>query len=70
MRLLGDNDIGTLNTEVYARVKISQRFGVKLGYQWLTTEMTMQNRDVVADNNRFRHRAGLYYVALTLPVFN
>ncbi|GAB4017311.1 hypothetical protein [Spirosoma koreense] len=68
-RLLGDNDLGTLSTEVYARILIGQRLGIKLGYQWLTTETTVKNRDIVADNNRFRHRVGLPYLALTLPVF-
>lgn len=69
MRLLGDNDRGSLSTEVYARYNVSQRLGVKLGYQWLTSEMTMQNRDIIADNNRFRHRSGLAYLALTFPIF-
>ncbi|AQG78465.1 hypothetical protein [Spirosoma montaniterrae] len=70
VRMLGDNDIGTLNTEVYARLKITQNIKLKLGYQWLTVGVTMQNRDVVSDNNRFRHRAGLAYAALTFPLFN
>lgn len=69
VRLLGDNDMGTLATEVYARIHVSQRMGVKLGYQWLTTETTVKNRDVIADNDRFRHRAGMAYVAVTFPVF-
>ena len=69
VRLLGDNDLGTLSTEVYARVHVSQRLGVKVGYQWLTTQVTIQNRDVVADNNRFRNRANMLYLALTFPVF-
>jgi hypothetical protein len=70
LQLLGDNDRGTLSTEVYARVRINQRFAIKAGYQWLTTEVTVQNRDIIADNNRFRNRAGLAYLALTLPLFN
>lgn len=70
LRLLGDNDRGTLSTEVYARVHVNQRFAVKAGYQWLTTEVTVQNRDIVADNNRFRNRAGLAYLALTFPIFH
>ena len=69
VRLLGDNDIGTLSTEVYARVWINKRFAVKAGYQWLTTETTVKNRDVEADNDRFRHRAQMVYVALTFPIF-
>jgi len=70
VRLLGDNDIGTLSTEIYARYSINQRFGIKVGYQFLTTEMTVANRDAISDNNRFRHRANMAYIALTLPIFN
>ncbi|MCX6218057.1 hypothetical protein [Spirosoma sp.] len=69
VRLLGDNDRGTLATEIYARYRVSQRMGIKLGYQWLTTETTVSNRDIIADNNRFRNRAGMAYLAITLPVF-
>ncbi|ADB36461.1 hypothetical protein [Spirosoma linguale] len=69
VRLLGDNDRGTLATEIYARYRVSQRMGIKLGYQWLTTETTVSNRDVIADNNRFRNRAGMAYLAVTLPIF-
>ncbi|GAB2602461.1 hypothetical protein GCM10027190_57640 [Spirosoma areae] len=69
LRLLGDNDIGTLSTEVYARLHVSQRIGIKFGYQWLTTETTVSKRDVIADNNRFRNRAGMGYLALTFPIF-
>ena len=70
LRLLGDNDRGTLSTEVYARLYVKQRLALKAGYQWLTTEVTVQNRDVVANNNRFRNRAGLAYLALTFPIFH
>lgn len=69
LRLLGDNDRGTLVTELYARVRLSQRVSIKAGYQWLTTEVTVDNRDIVADNNRFRHRAGMAQIAVTLPIF-
>lgn len=69
LRLLGDNDIGTLATEVYARIRINQRLSAKIGYQWLTTEISAKNRDIVADNNRFRHRADMAFVAITLPIF-
>lgn len=70
VRLLGDNDMGTLSTEIYARYRVSQQFGIKVGYQTLTTEMTVSNRDVISDNNRFRHRSTMAYIALTLPIFN
>ncbi|WP_461137753.1 hypothetical protein [Spirosoma pomorum] len=69
LRLLGDNDQGSLSTEVFARFYINQRVAIKAGYQWQTTEMRMANRDVIADNNRFRNRTGMPYLAVTLPLF-
>jgi hypothetical protein len=68
-QLLGDNSIGTLATEVYARLLLGQRFGIKVGYQWLRTEYTASIRNLADDNNRFRSRSGLTYVALTIPFF-
>lgn len=70
LQLLGDNAIGTLATEVYARVWLGQRIGVKVGYQWLISEYTTSVKNVAADNNnRFRSRSGLTYVAVTFPFF-
>ena len=69
VRLLGDNNIGTLSSEVYARIMVAQRVGIKVGYQWLTTEMSVSNRDVVANNNRCRNRTDFPYVAVTFPLF-
>lgn len=69
VRLLGDNDIGTIATDVYARIHVSKQIGIKVGYQWLITETKAANRDVIANNNRFRHRAGMGYLALTFPIF-
>lgn len=68
-RLLGDNNHGTLATEVYARVRISQQFGIKAGYQWLITEMNARNRNTVDDNSRFRNRTDFAYVAITFFSF-
>ncbi|UHG90601.1 hypothetical protein [Spirosoma oryzicola] len=69
VRLLGDNDIGTLSTEVYARIRISQRLSARVAYQWLTTEIKVNNRDAEADNDRFRSRVGMVYAGLTFPIF-
>lgn len=70
IRLLGDNDRGTLATEVFGRVRINQRLGVKVGYQWITTETRLRVIDAVSNNDRFRYRAGLAYLALSFPFFN
>ncbi|NID11036.1 hypothetical protein [Fibrivirga algicola] len=69
LQLLGDNAIGTLATEVYARALVGQRVGIKVGYQWLTTEYTASVKNVLDDNNRFRSHSGLTYVAVTIPFF-
>lgn len=64
----GDHERGMLTTEVYARIYLRPNIALKLGYHWLSTEITLANRDIVADNARFRNRVGLPYFALTLPM--
>ncbi len=68
IRLLGDHDRGMLTTEVYTRIYIVPTVALKIGYQWLTTEVVLANRDQVANNDRFRNRVGLLTVALTVPL--
>lgn len=68
IRLLGDNNRGMLTTELYGRVFITQGMALKAGYQWLSTEVVIDNRDIVANNNRFRNRTEFVYIALTLPI--
>jgi hypothetical protein len=69
LRLFGDNNLGTLSSEVYVRLHINQRVAVKVGYQWLTSEMTTNKRDVVANNDRFRNTTSMPYFAVTFPFF-
>lgn len=69
VQLLGDNSYGTLATEVFARVHVNQRLAIKAGYQWLATEYTTSVTNVAYDNNRFRNRSGLTYLAITFPFF-
>lgn len=68
VKLWGDHERGMLTTDVYARLYIVSNVGLKLGYQWLSTEVTLMNQDVVANNARFRNRLGLAYVAVTFPI--
>lgn len=70
VQLLGDNSYGTLAAEVFARVHVSQRLAVKAGYQWLATEYKVGTVNRLDNNDRFRNRSGLTYVALTFPFFN
>ena len=68
-RLLGDNDRGALSSEVYIRLQVMRRVGIKAGYQWITTEMRASTVNLENDNRRFRNRASMTYVALTFPFF-
>lgn len=68
-RLLGDNDRGSLATEVYARVMINHRIGVKAGYKWLTTETRLKIANTADDNLRYRRRTEMPYIAITFPFF-
>ncbi|MFC5411632.1 hypothetical protein ACFPMF_20085 [Larkinella bovis] len=68
-RLLGDNDQGALATEVYVRLLVMRRLGVRVSYQWITTEMHASNENIVTENQRFRNRASMVYVGLSFPFF-
>ncbi len=70
IRLLGDNDVGNLATEVYARIHINQRIAIKGGYQWQTAEMYFRDIKPTDGNKRYRHRVGMPFVAVTFPFFN
>lgn len=69
VRLLGDNDLGSLSTEVYVRLRVMRRLGVKVGYQWITTAMRANNINIEDDNQRFRNRSSMAYAAVTFPFF-
>lgn len=66
--LISDNDLGTLNSELYGRYSITDSWGVKAGLQFLFTEYTtdtpVQQRPEA--NDRFRDKslllaAGVYF---------
>ncbi len=65
--LVGNNDRGSLNSEFYARYKITDKFGVKLAYQYFFTELvtTTQVQTVPEKNDRFRNKAGLINVGFS-----
>ncbi len=69
-QLPGNSTLGTVANEVYARVYVQQRIGIKLAYQWLASEYTTTVRNTVDDNNRFRSRSGLVYVGITFPFYD
>jgi hypothetical protein len=58
--LISDNDRGTLNSEFYAQYKMNDKWGVKLGFQYLFTEYTtdtkVQTTPDGQKNDRFRSK--------------
>lgn len=56
--LVGDNDIGSLNSNFSLRYLVHEKWQVQAGYQFLFTEFT--TKAVLAnDNDRFRRKSGL-----------
>jgi long-subunit fatty acid transport protein len=65
--LVGNNDKGSLNSEFYARYKITDKFGVKLAYQYLFNELTSTTKVQTTPeaNDRFRSKARLINVGFS-----
>lgn len=66
--LISDNDLGTLNSELYGRYSITDSWGIKAGLQFLFTEYTTDTevQQVPEPNDRFRDKslllsAGVYF---------
>ncbi len=55
--LVGANDIGTLNGGLFIRYKATDRFGCRISYHTLFTELTTQQvlQTFPEQNDRFRH---------------
>jgi hypothetical protein len=63
--LVGDNDLGSLNSTLYLGYNISERLGVNLGAGWVFTEYTTTTGVGVMDNNRFRNKNMMGSVGVT-----
>jgi hypothetical protein len=65
--LVGNNDKGSLNSEFYARYKITEKFGVKLAYQYLFNELTTTTKvqTTPESNDRFRSKVSLVNIGFS-----
>lgn len=65
--LVGNNDRGSLNSEFYLRYKINDKFGAKLAYQYLFTELTTTTKvqTLPEQNDRFRNKASLVNIGVS-----
>ncbi len=66
--LISNNDIGTLNSELYARYWLSDKFGIKAGAGFLFTEYTTDNK-LTFDNDRFRNKSLMGMIGITYTPF-
>ena len=70
IRLLGDNNRGNLNAEIYARVWIAQQVGIKIGYFFSISEYQTAEKNLPNANDRFRFRQSTPYISISLPIYN
>ncbi len=66
--LVGENDHGSLNSEMYLRYWWSEKWGVKAGITYIFTEYTTDNQ-LRLDNNRWRNKSVLGMLAITYSPF-
>jgi hypothetical protein len=66
--LISDNDIGTLNSELYARYWFSDKIAVRAGLSFLFTEYTSINK-LTDNNNRWRNKSLMPMIGFTYTPF-
>jgi hypothetical protein len=59
--LISDNDLGSLNSEIYARYWLTEKWAVKAGFSFMFTEYKTDKK-LTFDNDRFRNKALLFEV--------
>jgi hypothetical protein len=65
--LISDNDLGSLNSELYARYQIKQKWGLKAGLQFLFTEYKTGSevQQYPESNDRFRLKSLMISIGLS-----
>ncbi|WP_317899599.1 hypothetical protein [Aurantibacillus circumpalustris] len=66
--LISDNDIGMLNSELYARYWIKEKWAIKAGVSFVFTEYTTDNK-LRLENDRWRNKALLGMIGITYSPF-
>jgi hypothetical protein len=62
--LISDSDIGTLNSELYLRYWVNNKFGIRAGASFQFLEYTTENK-LAFDNDRFRSKQLLPFIAIS-----
>ncbi|MEQ1733135.1 MAG: hypothetical protein ABL940_05650 [Bacteroidia bacterium] len=66
--LVSDNDLGSLNSELYARYWLSNKIALRAGASFMFTEYTTANK-LRLDNNRFRNKSLMPMLAISFTPF-
>ena len=68
--LTSDNDLGSLNSELYAKYKINEKWSAKAGLQFLFTEYTTnsQVQQLPEPNDRFRNKALMFMIGTSIKL--
>lgn len=66
--LVSDNDIGSLNSELYARYWFKPKWGIKAGASFAFTEYTTDNK-LRLDNNRWRNKSLMGMIGITFSPY-
>lgn len=67
--LISDNDIGSLNSELYFRYWFNEKWAIKTGASFAFTEYTTDNK-LRLDNDRWRNKALMGMVGISFSPFN
>lgn len=69
--LVSDNDIGMLNSELFAAYNVSSKLAIHAGFTFLFTEYTTENEiSYNFNNDRFRHKSLMGLVSIHIKPFN
>ena len=69
--LVSDNDIGMLNSELYATYNVNSKLSFNAGLTFLFTEYTTNNKiEYNFNNDRFRHKSLMGMVSINYKPFN
>ena len=63
--LVGDNDIGSLNSTLNLTYNVTQRLGIDLGVGLVFTEYTINDKIGYDGNDRFRNKSMMGYVGVS-----
>lgn len=67
--LVSDNDLGSLNSELFVRYNFNSKWAIKTGVSFVFNEYTTTNK-LRLDNNRFRDKSLMLMLGISFSPFN